>query len=73
MMCGPTPDGGNLASTVVTITRATWKFPKLGVPFWGPHNKDRCILVCIYGNPEPESPSPTPSGMKRKNRNVGFQ
>ena len=24
-------------------------FPKLGVPFWGPHNKDYCILGSILG------------------------
>ena len=24
-----------------------WEFPKLGVPFWGPYNKDYSILVSI--------------------------
>ena len=26
-------------------------FPKLGVPFWGPHNKDYSILGSILGPP----------------------
>ena len=26
-------------------------FPKLGVPFWGPHNKDYSILGSILGYP----------------------
>ena len=26
-------------------------FPKLGYPFWGPHNKDYSILGSIFGVP----------------------
>ena len=26
-------------------------FPKLGVPFWGPHNKDYSVLVSILEYP----------------------
>ena len=26
-------------------------FPKLGVPFWGPHSKDYSILEFILGSP----------------------
>ena len=26
-------------------------FPKLGVPYWGPHNKDYSILGSILGSP----------------------
>ena len=29
----------------------TWGFLKLGVPFWGPHNKDHNILGSILGSP----------------------
>ena len=28
-----------------------WEFPKLRVPFWGPHNKDCSILGSILGSP----------------------
>ena len=29
-----------------------WGFPRVGVPFWGPHSKDYSIggCTCIYGN-----------------------
>ena len=28
---------------------STWGFPKLGIPFWGPHNKDYNILESTWG------------------------
>ena len=27
-------------------------FPKLGIPFWGPHNKDYSIFGSILGSPD---------------------
>ena len=29
-----------------------WGFPKLGVPFWGPNNKEYSILGSVLGSPK---------------------
>ena len=52
--CSPDWDklkGSDYKATAVKLNGWTGSFPKLGVPFWGPHNKDYSILGSILGSP----------------------
>ena len=44
-------DGGSLHHIISPSYGPYGGFPKLGVPFWGPNNKDYSILGSILGVP----------------------